>query len=232
MVIRPNGYSIWEHMQRELDRRIKDTGVRNAYFPLFIPESFSQEGKLSTSEGFAPQCAVVTFAAPRSSKKSWSFVPNFGTIITQHVREVDQVLSGDLLSLINQWANGFVGGNADAAVSPDTTEFYGKRATPATQPPRSPRQKTRQMLKVYAQFSETFSRCRVIAGLKSDSEKFAGALRTYCIEAMMQDKKGVGSAGTSHNLSTISPPPSGRHFSTRTASRSSCTRRAGASPPA
>ncbi|MCM2277052.1 MAG: proline--tRNA ligase [Oligoflexia bacterium] len=198
MVIRPNGYSIWEQIQKDLDRRIKETGVRNAYFPLFIPESFLKK-EAEHVEGFAPQCAVVTYAGAKDLEEKLVVRPTSETIINSMFAKWIQSYR-DLPLLINQWAN-VVRWEMRTRLFLRTTEFLWQEGHTCHATPEEAEEETRQMLRVYASFAEEVLAMPVVPGLKSESEKFAGALRTYCIEAMMQDKKAL-QAGTSHNLST------------------------------
>ncbi|HUP57269.1 MAG TPA: proline--tRNA ligase [Bdellovibrionota bacterium] len=198
MVIRPNGYSMWEALQRELDKRIKATGVRNAYFPLFIPESFLKK-EAEHVEGFAPQCAVVTYAGAKDLEEKLVVRPTSETIINSMFAKWIQSYR-DLPLLINQWAN-VVRWEMRTRLFLRTTEFLWQEGHTCHATPEEAEAEARQMLKVYADFAEEVLAIPVISGLKSESEKFAGALRTYCIEAMMQDKKAL-QAGTSHNLAS------------------------------
>src|SRR6478672_846173 len=198
MVIRPNGYSIWEAIQRDLDRRIKETGARNAYFPLFIPESFLKK-EAEHVEGFAPQCAVVTYAGAKDLEEKLVVRPTSETIINSMFAKWIQSYR-DLPLLINQWAN-VVRWEMRTRLFLRTTEFLWQEGHTCHATPEEAEEETRQMLKVYTDFSEEILAMPVIPGLKSESERFAGALRTYCIEAMMQDRKAL-QAGTSHNLSS------------------------------
>jgi prolyl-tRNA synthetase len=198
MVIRPNGYSIWEQIQKNLDARIKKTGVRNAYFPLFIPESFLKK-EAEHVEGFAPQCAVVTYAGGKDLEEKLVVRPTSETIINSMFSKWIQSYR-DLPLLINQWAN-VVRWEMRTRLFLRTTEFLWQEGHTCHATAEEAEEEARLMLKVYTEFSEEILAMPVLPGLKSESEKFAGALRTYCIEAMMQDKKAL-QAGTSHNLST------------------------------
>lgn len=198
MVIRPNGYSIWEAIQRELDQRIKDTGHRNAYFPLFIPESFLKK-EAEHVEGFAPQCAVVTYAGAKDLEEKLVVRPTSETIINSMFAKWIQSYR-DLPLLINQWAN-VVRWEMRTRLFLRTTEFLWQEGHTCHATAEEAEAETRKMLGVYTEFAETVLAMPVLPGRKSESEKFAGALRTYSIEAMMQDKKAL-QAGTSHNLST------------------------------
>jgi prolyl-tRNA synthetase len=198
MVIRPNGYSIWEQIQQNLDQRIKATGARNAYFPLFIPESFLKK-EAEHVEGFAPQCAVVTYAGAKDLEEKLVVRPTSETIINSMFAKWIQSYR-DLPMMINQWAN-VVRWEMRTRLFLRTTEFLWQEGHTCHATAEEAEDEARQMLRVYADFSEEILAMPVVVGLKSESEKFAGALRTYCIEAMMQDKKAL-QAGTSHNLST------------------------------
>ena len=198
MVIRPNGYSMWEAIQREFDARIKARGVRNAYFPLFIPESFLKK-EAEHVEGFAPQCAVVTYAGAKDLEEKLVVRPTSETIINSMFAKWVQSYR-DLPLLINQWAN-VVRWEMRTRLFLRTTEFLWQEGHTCHASAEESEEEARTALKVYTDFAEEVLAIPVIPGLKSESEKFAGALRTYCIEAMMQDTKAL-QAGTSHNLST------------------------------
>ncbi|MFZ9595199.1 MAG: proline--tRNA ligase [Bdellovibrionia bacterium] len=198
MVIRPNGYSIWEQIQKDLDRRIKATGAKNAYFPIFIPESFLKK-EAEHVEGFAPQCAVVTYAGAKDLEEKLVIRPTSETIINSMFAKWIQSYR-DLPLMINQWAN-VVRWEMRTRLFLRTTEFLWQEGHTCHATAEEAEAETRQMLRVYQQFAEEVLAMPVIAGQKSESEKFAGALRTYSIEAMMQDKKAL-QAGTSHNLAS------------------------------
>jgi prolyl-tRNA synthetase len=198
MVIRPNGYSIWEQIQRDLDTRIKKRGVRNAYFPMFIPESFLKK-EAEHVEGFAPEVAVVTYAGGKDLEEKLVVRPTSETIINSMFAKWIQSYR-DLPLLINQWAN-VVRWEMRTRLFLRTTEFLWQEGHTCHATPEEAEQETRAMLEVYTRFAEETLAIPVIPGRKSDSEKFAGALRTYCIEAMMQDTKAL-QAGTSHNLAS------------------------------
>jgi len=198
MVIRPNGYSIWERIQRDLDARIKATGCKNAYFPIFIPESFLKK-EAEHVEGFAPQCAVVTYAGGKELEEKLVVRPTSETIINSMFAKWVQSYR-DLPLLINQWAN-VVRWEMRTRLFLRTTEFLWQEGHTCHATAEEAEEETRVMLEVYRKFAEEVLAMPVIPGLKSESEKFAGALRTYCIEGMMQDKKAL-QAGTSHNLSS------------------------------
>ncbi|MBI2026931.1 MAG: proline--tRNA ligase [Deltaproteobacteria bacterium] len=197
MVIRPNGYAIWERIQKELDRRIKATGTRNAYFPLFIPESFIKKEENHVVV-FAPQCAVVTHGGGKELEEKLYVRPTSETIINSMFAKWIQSYR-DLPLLINQWAN-VVRWEMRTRLFLRTTEFLWQEGHTCHETLDEAEQLSKTMLNIYADFSQEVLAMPTIKGLKSESEKFAGALRTYCIEAMMQDKKAL-QAGTSHNLS-------------------------------
>ncbi|HXN42133.1 MAG TPA: proline--tRNA ligase [Myxococcaceae bacterium] len=196
MVIRPNGYAIWENIQRELDRMIKQTGHQNAYFPLLIPESFLRK-EAEHVEGFAPQLAVVTHAGGKKLEEAYVIRPTSETIINSMFSRWIQSYR-DLPLLINQWAN-VIRWEMRTRLFLRTTEFLWQEGHTCHETEEQAEWETRQMLEVYRTFAEDYMAMPVLAGQKSASEKFAGALRTYSIEAMMQDKKAL-QAGTSHNL--------------------------------
>lgn len=196
MVIRPHGYAVWERIQRELDNRIKANQVRNAYFPVFIPESFLKK-EAEHVEGFAPQCAVVTYAGAKDLEEKLVVRPTSETIINSMFAKWIQSYR-DLPLLINQWAN-VVRWEMRTRLFLRTTEFLWQEGHTCHATPDEAEHFARKMLAMYQEFSENVLAMPVLAGLKTESEKFAGALRTYCIEAMMQDKKAL-QAGTSHNL--------------------------------
>ncbi len=197
MVIRPNGYSIWERIQQEMNQRIKDSGVRNAYFPMFIPESFIKK-EADHVEGFAPQVAVVTYAGGKDLDEKLVVRPTSETIINSMFAKWVQSYR-DLPLLINQWAN-VVRWEMRTRLFLRTTEFLWQEGHTCHATLEESEAFTQKMLQVYHEFSENVLAMPVISGMKSEAEKFAGALRTYCIEAMMQDGKAL-QAGTSHNLS-------------------------------
>ena len=196
MVIRPNGYGIWEKIQRALDKRIKATGHVNAYFPLFIPEEFLKREKEHV-EGFAPECAVVTHGGGKLLEQPLVVRPTSETIIyAMYSKWVKSYR--DLPLLINQWAN-VVRWEMRTRLFLRTTEFLWQEGHTAHATPEEAEAETLKMLDVYADFAEREMAVPVLRGMKSQNEKFAGALRTYAIEAMMQDGKAL-QAGTSHNL--------------------------------
>lgn len=196
MVIRPNGYAVWERIQKNLDARIKKSGAKNAYFPFFIPESFLKK-EAEHVEGFAPELAIVTHAGGKKLEEPLVARPTSETIINSMFAKWIQSYR-DLPLMINQWAN-VVRWEMRTRLFLRTTEFLWQEGHTCHATPEEAEEETRTMLKVYQDFAEEVLAMPVLAGRKSDSEKFAGALRTYCIEAMMQDKKAL-QAGTSHNL--------------------------------
>jgi len=196
MVIRPNGYAIWEQMQRALDQMFKDTGHQNAYFPLFIPQSFlAREAK--HVEGFAPEVAVVTHGGGKELEEPLVIRPTSETIIYAMYAKWIQSYR-DLPLLINQWAN-VVRWEMRTRLFLRTTEFLWQEGHTAHATEAEAEEETQRMLRVYRTFMEEWMAMPVVTGRKTDSERFAGALRTYSCEALMQDNKAL-QAGTSHNL--------------------------------
>src|SRR5690349_6381823 len=196
MVIRPNGYAIWENMQRVLDGMFKATGHKNAYFPLLIPESFLRR-EAEHVEGFSPQLAVVTHAGGKKLEEAYVIRPTSETIINSMFSKWIQSYR-DLPLLLNQWAN-VMRWEMRTRLFLRTTEFLWQEGHTCHETEEDAEKETLQMLEVYRTFAEDYMAMPVMTGRKTDSEKFAGALRTYSIEAMMQDKKAL-QAGTSHNL--------------------------------
>jgi prolyl-tRNA synthetase len=196
MVIRPNGYAIWEQMQRALDQMFKDTGHQNAYFPLFIPQSFlSREAE--HVEGFAPETAVVTHGGGKELEEPLVIRPTSETIIYSMYAKWIQSYR-DLPLLINQWAN-VVRWEMRTRLFLRTTEFLWQEGHTAHATEADAEEEALRMLGVYRSFMEEWMAMPVLTGRKTDSERFAGALRTYSCEALMQDNKAL-QAGTSHNL--------------------------------
>lgn len=208
MVIKPNGYAIWENMQAVLDKMFKETGHQNAYFPLFIPKSFlSKEAK--HVEGFAKECAVVTHSRliatengvevdPDSKLEEELIVrPTSETIIWDTYRGWIQS-HRDLPLLINQWAN-VVRWEMRTRLFLRTMEFLWQEGHTAHATREEAIEETEKMLEVYRVFAEDYMAVPVVTGIKTESERFAGAENTYCIEALMQDGKAL-QAGTSHFL--------------------------------
>src|SRR5687767_11971330 len=196
MVIRPNGYGIWERMQRALDDRIKATGHVNAYFPLLIPQSFLQK-EAQHVEGFAPELAVVTHGGGKELEEPLVIRPTSETIIYHMFAKWTQSYR-DLPILMNQWAN-VVRWELRTRLFLRTVEFLWQEGHTAHVTHDEAEEEARRMLGVYRDSMEGRMAMPVITGLKTDSERFAGALRTYSCEAMMQDNKAL-QAGTSHNL--------------------------------
>ena len=196
MVIRPAGYGIWERMQRALDDMFKATGHRNAYFPLFIPESFLRR-EAEHVEGFAPETAVVTRGGGKELEEPLVVRPTSETIIYAMFAKWVQSYR-DLPLLINQWAN-VVRWEMRTRLFLRTLEFLWQEGHTAHATHDEAEEEARRILELYRDFMEGFMAMPVVTGLKTESERFAGALRTYALEAMMQDNKAL-QAGTSHNL--------------------------------
>jgi len=209
MVIKPYGYSIWEKMQAVLDQKFKDTGHSNAYFPLFIPKSFFSK-EAAHVEGFATECAVVThyrlkndgegniIVDPEAKLEEELIVrPTSETIIWNTFRGWVQSYR-DLPLLINQWAN-VVRWEMRTRLFLRTAEFLWQEGHTAHATSQEAIEETEKMLNVYADFAENWMAMPVVKGKKTANERFAGALDTYCIEALMQDGKAL-QAGTSHFL--------------------------------
>ena len=196
MVIRPLGYGIWERMQRALDDMFKATGHVNAYFPLFIPESFLSK-EAQHVEGFAPECAVVTHGGGKALEERLVVRPTSETIIYSMFAKWVQSYR-DLPLLYNQWAN-VVRWEMRTRLFLRTMEFLWQEGHTAHATHDEAEAETRRMLGVYREFMEGHMAMPVVTGQKTESEKFAGALRTYACEALMQDNKAL-QAGTSHNL--------------------------------
>ncbi len=196
MVIRPYGYAIWELIQQALDRRIKATGHVNAYFPLFIPESLLNK-EAEHVEGFAPQVAYVTHGGGEELEEKLVVRPTSEAIIgTMYAKWIQSWR--DLPILINQWAN-VVRWEKVTRPFLRTTEFLWQEGHTAHETEAEAEDETLMILHLYKEAVETEMAVPVIEGMKSESEKFAGALRTYSIEALMGDGRAL-QAGTSHNL--------------------------------
>ena len=196
MVIRPYGYAIWELMQQGLDRRFKATGHVNAYFPLFIPESLLMR-EAKHVEGFAPQVAWVTQGGNEVLEERLVVRPTSETIIgTMYAKWVQSWR--DLPILINQWAN-VVRWEKVTRLFLRTTEFLWQEGHTAHETAEEAQEETMRMLGVYKDFAENDLAMPVVDGQKTESEKFAGAERTYSIEGLMRDGRAL-QAGTSHNL--------------------------------
>ena len=209
MVIKPYGYKLWENIRDVFDKMIKDTGHVNAYFPLFIPKSFLAK-EAEHVEGFAKECAVVTHTRLKSDELKGVVVdpeskldeeiivrPTSETVIWSMYKKWIQS-HRDLPILINQWAN-VVRWEMRTRLFLRTSEFLWQEGHTAHSTPEEAEQETLDILELYRELAEDYLAIPVFTGLKTDSEKFAGAERTYCIEAMMGDKRAL-QAGTSHNL--------------------------------
>jgi prolyl-tRNA synthetase len=196
MVIRPYGYTLWERIRDELDRRFKETGHVNAYFPLFIPMSFLQK-EAEHVEGFAPELAIVTHGGGKELEEPLVVRPTSETIIGHMYAKWIQSYR-DLPLLINQWAN-VVRWEMRTRLFLRTTEFLWQEGHTAHATHDEAREETLRMLGVYTDFAVNEAAIPVIPGRKSDAEKFAGAVTSYTIEAMMRDGKALQS-GTSHFL--------------------------------
>ena len=196
MVIRPRGYALWENIQRGLDAMFKETGHTNAYFPLLIPESFLRK-EAEHVEGFAPELAVVTHGGGEELEEPLVIRPTSETIIWSMYKKWIQSYR-DLPLLINQWAN-VLRWEKRTRLFLRTTEFLWQEGHTAHETEAEAREETLRMLDVYRTFAEEQMALPVLTGIKSESEKFAGAVSTYAIEALMQDNKAL-QAGTSHFL--------------------------------
>jgi prolyl-tRNA synthetase len=198
MVIKPHGYAIWEKIQSDLDRRFKETGHKNAYFPLLIPMGFINK-EAEHVEGFAPELAVVTHAGGKPLEEGEEYVirPTSETIIGHFFGKWIESYR-DLPMLINQWAN-VIRWELHTRMFLRTTEFLWQEGHTAHATHEDALEEVRRMLDVYGDFAEGMMAMPVIRGMKSESEKFAGAEASYCIEAMMRDGKAL-QAGTSHDL--------------------------------
>ena len=219
MVIKPWGYSLWENMQRVLDDKFKATGHQNAYFPLFIPLSFLQK-EAAHVDGFAKECAVVTHHRLELNAEG-KLVPTGELEEPLIVRPTSETIIGDAFSrwvqsyrdlplLINQWAN-VVRWEMRTRMFLRTTEFLWQEGHTAHATSEEAVAETMQMLDVYAEFAENWMAMPVIKGEKTAGERFPGAEQTFCIEAMMQDRKAL-QAGTSHFLGQNFAKASGIQF--------------------
>ena len=208
MVIKPYGFSLWENLRDALDRMIKDTGHVNAYFPLFIPKSFLAQ-EANHVEGFAKECAVVTHTRLKAGEKGLIVDPESKLEEEVIVRPTSETVIWsmykkwiqsyrDLPLLINQWAN-VVRWEMRTRLFLRTTEFLWQEGHTAHATEEEAEKEALLILSLYKKLAEEYLAIPVLTGLKSDAEKFAGAERTYCIEAMMGDKRAL-QAGTSHNL--------------------------------
>ena len=210
MVIKPHGFALWENMRDQLDKRFKETGHQNAYFPLFIPKSFLSK-EAAHVEGFAKECAVVTHYRLKNDPNGGGVIvdpdakleeelivrPTSETIIWNTYKDWIQSYR-DLPLLINQWAN-VVRWEMRTRLFLRTTEFLWQEGHTAHATREEAIEETEKMLEVYATFAEEFMAMPVVRGIKTANERFAGAEETYCIEALMQDGKAL-QAGTSHFL--------------------------------
>ncbi len=196
MVIRPRGYRIWELMQRGLDEMFRATGHENAYFPLFIPESFLAK-EAEHVEGFAPQTAVVTRGGGKELEEPLVVRPTSETIIYAMLAKWIQSYR-DLPVLLNQWAN-IVRWELRTRLFLRTTEFLWQEGHTAHATDEEAEREARLILGLYRRFAEEWMAMPVITGIKTEGEKFAGGDHTYAIEALMQDNKAL-QAGTSHHL--------------------------------
>src|SRR5215813_5216853 len=211
MVIKPYGFTLWENMRDQLDRMFKETGHQNAYFPLFVPKSFLEKEE-GHAEGFAKECAVVTHYRLKSDpaakgklivdpeaklEEELIIRPTSEAIIWNTYKDWIQSYR-DLPILVNQWAN-VVRWEMRTRLFLRTSEFLWQEGHTAHATQEEAVEETKKMLDVYARFAEEYMAMPVIRGLKTESEKFAGAEDTYCIEALMQDGKAL-QAGTSHFL--------------------------------
>jgi prolyl-tRNA synthetase len=196
MVIRPYGYALWERIQGALDGMIKETGHQNAYFPLLIPESFLKK-EAQHVEGFAPECAVVTHGGGKKLEEPLIIRPTSETIINHMFSKWVQSWR-DLPLLINQWAN-VVRWEMRTRLFLRTLEFLWQEGHTAHATEVEAEEEAKKMLEVYRTLAEDWLALPVLTGEKTERERFAGAVRTYCIEALMRDGKAL-QAGTSHFL--------------------------------
>ncbi len=210
MVIRPYGYSVWESIKEVLDKRFKETGHVNAYFPLFIPKSFISK-EADHIEGFAKECAVVTHSRLKSAPDGKGVIVDPDSKLEEEiiVRPTSETVIWsmykkwinsyrDLPILINQWVN-VVRWEMRTRLFLRTSEFLWQEGHTAHATEQEAREESKQMLDIYQEVLEQVLAIPVLTGLKSEAERFAGAVDTYCIEAMMGDKKAL-QAGTSHYL--------------------------------
>ena len=196
MVIKPYGYAIWENIQSYLDKRFKETGHKNAYFPMFIPKSFIEK-EAEHVEGFSPELATVTHAGGKELEEPLIVRPTSETIIN-HMFAKWISSHRDLPMLINQWSN-VVRWEMRTRLFLRTSEFLWQEGHTAHATIDEAKEEALKMLDIYEEFAKQAAAVSVIKGTKSDIEKFAGATTTYSIEAMMNDMKAL-QAGTSHEL--------------------------------
>ncbi len=196
IIIRPYGFELWEAIKSALDLRFRATGHQNAYFPLLIPQSYIQR-ESEHIEGFSPELAVVTHAGGKKLEEPYVIRPTSETIVGEAFANWIQSYR-DLPLLINQWSN-VVRWELRPRAFLRTSEFLWQEGHTAHATSEEAEAETRQMLRIYVELAEDEAAIPVISGLKSAKERFAGAIRTYTIEAMMRDKRALQS-GTSHNL--------------------------------
>ena len=210
MIIRPNGYALWENMQAALDKMFKDTGHKNAYFPLFIPQSFLEK-EAEHVEGFAKECAVITHSRLTGNPDGEGLIPDPDSRLEENlvVRPTSETIIWDSYSkwiqswrdlpiLINQWAN-VVRWEMRTRLFLRTSEFLWQEGHTAHETSEEAVEETLTILDIYAKFAEEYMAMPVVKGVKSASERFPGAVDTYCIEALMQNGWAL-QAGTSHFL--------------------------------
>ena len=196
MVIRPYGYKLWEEIKEYLDKRFKETGHENAYFPLLIPNSFIQK-EADHIEGFSPELAMVTHGGGKELEEPLVIRPTSETIINyMYSKWINSYR--DLPILINQWAN-VLRWEMRTRLFLRTSEFLWQEGHTAHATKKEANEEALQMLDIYHEFVEDIAAVSVVKGIKSENEKFAGAITTYSIETMMQDYKAL-QAGTSHEL--------------------------------
>ena len=196
MVVRPAGYAIWELIQKQLDDMFKETGVQNAYLPLFIPESLLQKEK-DHVEGFAPEVAWVTHGGQQPLTERLCVRPTSETLFCDYYKNVVQSYR-DLPQVLNQWCS-VVRWEKETRPFLRSREFLWQEGHTAHATAEEAEERTRQMLNVYAEFLEKVLAIPVVKGIKTEKERFAGAIATYAIEALMHDGKALQS-GTSHNF--------------------------------
>ncbi|HWG27009.1 proline--tRNA ligase [Actinospica sp.] len=209
MVIRPYGYRVWELIQAELDRRIKDTGHENAYFPLFIPESYLKR-EAEHVEGFSPELAVVTHAGGKELEEPLIVRPTSETVVGEMMAKWISSYR-DLPLLLNQWAN-VVRWELRPRLFLRTTEFLWQEGHTAHDGAADAMRETMQMLDVYTEVARDIAAIPVVPGEKTPGERFAGAVQTFSIEGMVRDGKAL-QAGTSHYLGTNFAKAFGIEFS-------------------
>src|SRR5659263_7361 len=194
MIIRPYGYAIWENIQRELDRRFKETGHENVSMPMFIPESLLQKEK-DHVEGFAPEVAWVTHGGTEKLEERLCIRPTSETLFCEHYSHIIESYR-DLPKLYNQWCS-VVRWEKTTRPFLRSLEFLWQEGHTIHETPKEAQEETINMLNLYADFCENWLAMPVIKGRKTDKEKFAGAISTYSIESLMHDGKGLQN-GTTH----------------------------------